>query len=152
MSSKYTGKLWLLESNQERVFDEFGDRENTLIGQYPVIKAKKTLLSTKTTDGNKLMPQDMYPVALVFEHHNEGEQYPDGGLHDVYASPLFGHELLQQLEGRLLDYVDATYADVEQRKSQKRILRRILWEYRKQVSDANLNKFKFAEEAKNKSK
>jgi len=151
MSSKYTGKLWLLESNQERVFDEFGDRDNDILGQYPIVNSKKTLLRTVVREGN-ISPDAVYPVALVFEHHNEGEQYPEGGLHDVYAAPLFGHELLQQLEGRLLDYIDATYADVEQRKSQKRIVRRILWEVRGKVVDSNNYKFNHAEVVKSKSK
>ena len=139
MSSKYKGKLWLLESNQERVFDEYADPSD-LARQPAMVTAKKTLIRTiEKSEG--ITPDAEYPVALVFEHYYEGEQYLEGGMHDVYAAPLFGHELLQQLEGRLLDYVDATYADIEQRKSQKRILRRILWEFRGRAVDTNAKKF-----------
>jgi len=139
MSSKYEGKLWLLESNQERVFDEYAD-PSELARQPAMVKSQKTLIRTiKKSEG--IAPDELYPVALVFEHHYEGEQYPKDGMHDTYAAPLFGYELLQQLEGRLLDYVDATYADIEQRKSQKRILRRILWEFRGRAVDTNAKKF-----------
>jgi len=140
MGSKYTTKLWLLESNEERLVDEFSEPNEIPRG---LIQSKKTLLRTKIIQGG-LAPDGIGPVALVFEHHYDETGAADGKP-EVYASPLFGHEMLRQLEGRLLDYVDATYADIEQRKSQKRILRRILWEFRSATANMNKQKFSTAE-------
>jgi hypothetical protein len=133
----YTGKVWLLKSNQERIFDSFDPSQGLGSG---ISKSEKVLLYTIEETGRQ-MPTEQYPVAIVHEHLNKGGHYPKEGLRSTYAVPLLGHDLLQQLEGRLLDYVDATYADIEQRKAQKKIMRRILWEFREQAISTNQTKF-----------
>lgn len=138
-------KLYLLESNGARVHDEFspipiGSRGN---------KATKTLLRTTKNNGVATVPDDMEAVALVFEHHYYPTADSEPPEHvDVYAAPIMGYELMQQLEGRMLDYIDATYADREQRDAQKKIVRRTIHEFRDQVSKYNRQKFGWAEEPK----
>ena len=90
-------------------------------------------------------------MALAYEvddiYDNDDPHRPANGVSNrhTYVVPFMGYELTQQLEGRLLDYVDATYADREQRESQKRIIRRTIHEFRQKAVEMNERKFKNAE-------
>lgn len=149
MGKKRVVKTYILESANERVFDEFA----TLANHQHEHRAEKRLVHiAERPDGDP--PQEKYPVALVFEVsvHEEPttRQGSRGGVEPpyTYAVPLLGHSLLQQLEGRMLDYVDATYADKEQRDAQKRIIRRVLHEFRNLAAKHNEDKFEHAVEEK----
>lgn len=139
-------RAWLLKSNGERIFDEFAS--NASIGRYNPDKNTKQLIYEEEAE---LAPLDVWGVALVYEvddiYDSEDPARPAAGMsrRSTYAVPFMGYELTQQLEGRLLDYVDATYADKEQRESQKRIIRRTIHEFRQKASEINENKFKNAE-------
>lgn len=139
MSSKHT--TWLLASNQERIFDEFASPN----GQYPAsapLEAEKKLISIELGNNN---PGVMANVALVYEHdYTEDPRHEGLGNDGPYVIPVFNYEIVRQLEGRLLDYVDATYADKEQRESQKRIVRRTLWDFYNKLIEQSTNQFKRA--------
>lgn len=136
MTSKST--TWLLASNQERAFDEYASPN----GQYavqPALEAKKQAVVIES--GNK-SPGIFSNVALVYVHdYTDDPAHAGLGVDGPYVAPVFNYEIVRQLEGRLLDYVDATYADKEQRESQKRIVRRTLWEFYKQLTEQYARQF-----------
>lgn len=137
--------MWLLKSNKERIFDEFA---NHAPGMHNLDVNKKQFLFEEETE---LAPADVWGVGLAYEiediyDNNDPRQPANGVTHrNTYVVPFMGYELTQQLEGRLLDYVDATYADREQRDSQKKIIRRTIHEFRQKVVEMNERKFKNAE-------
>lgn len=137
-------RVWLLKSNKERIFDEFA---NFTPGFHNLDVSKKQFLYEEEAE---LAPADVWGVALAYEvddiYGDDDPRRPQGASHrHTYVMPFFGYELTQQLEGRLLDYVDATYADKEQRESQKKIIRRTIHEFRQKTVEMNERKFKDAE-------
>lgn len=56
--------------------------------------------------------------------------------------PSLTHADLDNLTGKLLTYVDATYADAEQRKAHKGIVRDTLWSWFKDRTNNSVDHFK----------
>jgi predicted kinase len=81
----------------------------------------------------KKMLRDTDKDVISIEALNEGGfklecKTPDGK--DLWGSNYFGlvsYEALQNLEGKILTLIDATFVDKEQRKAVKDILRKTFW-------------------------
>lgn len=141
MKKKHERKLYVLYGNNERVFSQY-DRNDDYIGGYSdtSIKSEKRLVETSNLTTETVGPDATFPVGIVFDMdlrtESEDGNSSEAGRRNIYAVPIFSYQVVQQLEGRLLDYVDATYAEKDQREAQKRVLRKVLWGYHEELLNA----------------
>jgi len=131
--------IFALYGSQDRVYSRY-DRETEL----PEYRNPLTtdLPERKVIEHieNNNEPMRNHPIGIVYRNRyiEEGADGKSGSSvspDDDYAVPLFTYDVVQQLEGRLLDYVDATYADKDQREAQKRVVRKLLWGFSEELNN-----------------
>lgn len=142
-------RTYVLYDSNERVFSPYDRSDDGLIGGPPTpreSKPQKRLVEDKVRE---LAPYDKFPVGITFDNilDYSSDDGREGGSEQkhVYAVPLFSYQVVQQLEGRLLDYIDATYAEKEQREAQKRVLRKILWGYHGELCESRKSAYEHSE-------
>lgn len=132
--------------SNERTYSEFERPEEHQLGNDRASSEPEKRLFEES-DTRAVNPDSIFPVGIVFE----SEDFNDKGesqYKDIYAVPLMSYQVMQQLEGRLLDYVDATFMEKDQREAQKRVMRKVLWGYHKELKDARESTFKVSKEVK----
>jgi len=131
-------KTFVLYDDNERTFSQFDRDMGSIIGNSNAPTSdlpEKRLVEDRLSD---MEPSSKYPVAIIFDNRVQYQDDTSEGAeeHRVHSFPLFSYAIVQQLEGRLLDYIDATYAEKEQREAQKRVVRKLLWGYHSELVDA----------------
>lgn len=126
--------LWLLEGNPYR-------DESERIG-YLQNPKKRKIFERDNTKTLGATPNDSFPVALVWEHEYESKQ-PEINPQNIYVQAILDQSVIDKIVGQLLTHIDATYADKDQREAQKKIVRRLVWDFNNELTETYRTHFRF---------
>lgn len=130
---KSESKMWLVADHPNQ-----NDGE---VYQYPRLSDPVKVLLETYEPGDTLPTTQKTPVGIVYEHE-------DGIGESLHAIPLLDYSAVNSILGKVLTFVDATYADKEQREATKKILRTTIWEYNNYLQESLKRSVKQAEETK----
>ena len=95
-----------------------------------------------------ILSDDSIVYEYIENEDNDAKQGMRESAQRAQITPIYGFDVVKNLEGKLLTHIEATFTDREQREAHKSLIRTMLWDSYKKLEQESREAFQYSEVVK----